>query len=175
MCNYNNTHTFRLATREDIPEIQALARSIWEETYHEILSKEQIGYMLEMMYSREVLDKEFSDGVVWDLILDSSNPCGYLSYSLEDDNSVKLSKIYIEKASRGKAIAGDSIRRVVEYAGKNCRDKVFLTVHKNNKRAIRAYEKKGFTIAVPVITDIGNGFVMDDYIMKYCVNTGKQE
>ena len=96
MCNYNNTHTFRLATREDIPEIQALARSIWEETYHEILSKEQIGYMLEMMYSREVLDKEFSDGVVWDLILDSSNPCGYLSYSLEDDNSVKLSKIFLQ-------------------------------------------------------------------------------
>ncbi len=175
MLNNTHTHTYRQATTEDIPVIQALARGIWEEAYHEILSKEQIGYMMEMMYSREVLDKEFSDGVVWDLILDSGNPCGYLSYSLEEDNSVKLSKIYIEKAARGKAIAGDSIRRVVEYAVNNCRDKVFLTVHKNNKRAIRAYEKKGFTIAAPVITDIGNGFVMDDYIMKYFVKAGKQE
>ena len=173
MLIYNNSRMYRQAIREDIPEIQALARSIWEEAYNEILSKQQIDYMLEIMYSGEVLNKEFSAGVVWDLILDLGNPCGYLSYSLEDDNSVKLSKIYIEKESRGKAITGDSIRRVVEYAVKNCRDNVFLTVNKNNKRAVRAYEKRGFTIAASVVTDIGNGFVMDDYIMKYFVKTGK--
>lgn len=173
MRNHNDTCTFRQAVREDIPEIQALARSIWEEAYNGILSKEQINYMLDIMYSREVLNEELSGGVVWDMISDKGNTCGFLSYSLEEGNSVKLSKIYIEKSSRGKAIAGDSVRRVVRYAVNNGRDCVFLTVNKNNKRAIRAYEKNGFIITASVITDIGNGFVMDDYIMKCPVKTGK--
>ncbi len=167
----DHNHTYRQAVREDIPEIQALARRIWEEAYSDILSKEQIGYMLEKMYSCEVLNKELSDGVVWDMILDNGNPCGYLSYSFGEDNSVKLSKIYIEKLSRGKAITGDSVRRVVQYAVENGRDYVFLTVNKNNKRAIRAYEKNGFAIVASAVTDIGKGFVMDDYIMKYVVKT----
>ncbi len=160
-------HTYRQAVSEDIPGIQALARRIWEEAYNEILSKEQIDYMLEMMYSEKVLNEELSGGVVWDIILESGKPCGYLSYSSGEDNSVKISKIYIEKDFRGKTIAGDSIRRVVQYAARKGNYYVFLTVNKNNKRAIRAYEKSGFTITKSVVTDIGNGFVMDDYIMKY--------
>ncbi len=34
----------------------------------------------------------------------------------------------------------------------------------NNKKAIRAYEKNGFTIVASVVTEIGNRFVMDDYM-----------
>ena len=80
---------------------------------------------------------------------------------------LKLSKIYIDKNFRGKSIAADALRRVIDYAAIKGRDHVFLTVNKNNKIAIRAYEKNGFVISDSVVTDIGNGFVMDDYIMKY--------
>jgi RimJ/RimL family protein N-acetyltransferase len=160
-------HTFRQAATEDIPVIRALAVRIWEEAYSEILSKEQIGYMLDMMYSEEVLNEEISNGVVWDIISDNGEPCGYLSYSSDEEHSVKLSKIYIEKTSRGKGIAGEAIGRVVRHGAINGKDCIFLTVNKNNKMAIRAYEKNGFTITDAVIADIGNGFVMDDYIMKY--------
>jgi diamine N-acetyltransferase len=160
-------HTYRAAgTKKDIREIQVLARRIWNEAYGTMLSKEQIDYMLELMYSEKVIAEEISNGIAWDIILDDDRPCGYLSYAFAEDNSVKLSKIYIEKGSRGKAIAADAVNRILQYAKRNGRHYVFLTVNKNNKRAIRAYEKSGFTITSSVVTDIGNGFVMDDYIMK---------
>lgn len=163
------SHTYRKAGREDIPQLQALARGIWEEAFSEMLSKEQICYMLGMMYGADVITKELLSGVEWDIIEDRGKPCGYLSYAFGEDNSVKLSKIYLEKDLRRTTVAGDAISRVVRYAAENGKAYVFLTVNKNNKRAIRAYEKSGFTITASVVTDIGNGFVMDDYIMKYFV------
>jgi len=162
-------HIFRQADIEDIAEIQALARRIWDEAFSEILSEEQINYMLQMMYSEKVITKELLSGTVWELIVANGKPCGYLSYVLAEDNSVKLSKLYIEKDFRVTAIASGALGRVKQYAARNGRDYVFLTVNKNNKTAIRAYEKNGFAITASVVTDIGRGFVMDDYIMKYFV------
>ena len=164
-------HIFRHARIEDIAEIRALARRIWDEAYGEILSKEQVDYMLQMMYSENVITKELLSGIVWDLIVAKDKPCGYLSYALAEDNSVKLSKIYIEKDFRRTSIASDSLSRVKQYAARNGKDYVFLTVNKNNKIAIQAYEKNGFAITDSVVTDIGQGFVMDDYIMKYVVKS----
>ena len=158
--------SFMRAGKEDIPALQSLARLIWKEAYSAILSDDQIKYMLELMYSGKVITRELFSGVVWDIIVDNNNTCGFLSYAFGEDNSVKLSKSYIEKEARGKSVAAESINRVLRYAEDNGKKSVFLTVNKNNKRAIRAYEKNGFTITDSVITDIGNGFVMDDYIME---------
>ena len=119
-----------------------------------------------MMYSEKVITEELLSGVVWDLIVGNGKPYGYLSYALAEDNSVKLSKIYIAKEFRRTSIAADSLSRVKQYAARKGKDYVFLTVNKNNKIAIRAYEKNGFAITDSVVTAIGQGFVMDDYIMK---------
>jgi ribosomal protein S18 acetylase RimI-like enzyme len=163
-------YIFRQARREDIAEIQRLARCIWDEAYRELLSKEQIEYMLRMMYSERVIREELQRGTVWELIVADGTPCGYLSYGLSEDNSVKLFKIYIGNAFRATGIAPTCLSRVKEYAARKGRGYVFLTVNKHNKRAIRSYEKNGFAITASVVTHIGQGFVMDDYIMKCPVN-----
>ena len=43
---------------------------------------------------------------------------------------------------------------------------LYLTVNKHNELGIRAYRAKGFETIDAVETDIGEGFVMDDYIME---------
>jgi RimJ/RimL family protein N-acetyltransferase len=159
-------HIFKRAGIADIVEIQALARRIWDEAYSKMLSKEQIDYMLRMMYSGKAIEQELLNGIVWELIVVNGEPCGYLSYAPAENDSVKLFKIYIEKAYRGTSIAADSLDRVKQYAARIGRDYVFLTVNRNNKAAIRAYEKNGFAVMASVVTDIGGGFVMDDYIMQ---------
>ena len=111
--------TFLGASKEDIPEIQKLARRIWEEAYREILSDDQINYMLELMYSEKVIVQELRSGVVWDIIVNKNQPCGFLSYTFGKDNSVKLSKIYIMDEARGKSIAAESISRISQYARDN--------------------------------------------------------
>jgi ribosomal protein S18 acetylase RimI-like enzyme len=109
--------------------------------------------------------QELAGGVAWELITRGKGACGFLSYALAEGNSVKLSNIYIEKDSRGGPLVSAAIDRVVRYAAEQGRATVFLTVNKGNRRAVRAYEKCGFKITSSVVTDIGGGFVMDDYIM----------
>ena len=43
---------------------------------------------------------------------------------------------------------------------------VYLTVNKYNTGSIEVYRHLGFEIADSAVTDIGNGYVMDDYIMQ---------
>jgi hypothetical protein len=74
-------HLYRQASRQNISQIQALARRIWQEAYSEMLSEAQICYMLERMYSEDAIIKELLSGVVWDIIEDDGKPCNYLSYT----------------------------------------------------------------------------------------------
>ena len=46
---------------------------------------------------------------------------------------------------------------------------MYLTVNKGNDLGVRAYRGNGFSVIDAVETDIGQGFIMDDYIMEKCV------
>lgn len=158
---------FRPATPADIPVLQSLAHAIWHEAYADMISSEQIAYMLDLMYADHVIADEIRSGTVWEIIERNGNACGFVSFGLADNNAVKLSKIYIHQNVRGSGIAEIALRRVIAYAQENKRAAVYLTVNKQNNRAIRAYEKSGFVIADSAVFDIGNNFVMDDYIMQF--------
>ena len=43
--------------------------------------------------------------------------------------------------------------------------KIRLTVNKGNTHAVQVYEHYGFRTVEKVKTDIGSGYVMDDFIM----------
>lgn len=158
---------FRSATPADIPLLQSLAHAIWHEAYRGIITPEQIAYMLRMMYSDRAIADEIARGIVWEIIEHNGNACGFISYSLADNNVVKLSKVYFKAGARGVGLARVALERIIDYARDNRRTSVHLTVNKQNRRAIRAYEKSGFVIADAAVFDIGNNFVMDDYIMRY--------
>lgn len=44
---------------------------------------------------------------------------------------------------------------------------LYLHVNRENESAIRVYEHLGFVKADTMQTDIGNGFIMDDFVMEY--------
>ena len=43
--------------------------------------------------------------------------------------------------------------------------RIILRVNKSNRIAIAAYERMGFSNQGSIVTDIGSGFEMDDYLM----------
>ena len=59
------------------------------------------------------------------------------------------------------------LKRVIEEAALDGKSRIYLTVNKHNDHAVKVYKNTGFTVSNKVITDIGNGFVMDDYVMEY--------
>lgn len=158
---------FTSITQTDFHQVFKLASEIWNDNYIGIISQDQIDYMLDMMYSPERLQQDLDEGYQWEFITYDNKIVGYLAYVLKHDNRVFLSKIYIKMSAQGKGIGKEALNRVKEYANKNTCKTVYLTVNKENTKGIRAYKKTGFEIITDEITDIGNGYVMDDYVFEY--------
>ncbi|MEG0504169.1 MAG: GNAT family N-acetyltransferase, partial [Raoultibacter sp.] len=85
--------------------------------------------------------------------------------------SLFISKIYLFESERRKGYASRTVRFFERLCSMRNLEYMFLTVNKHNELALRAYKKLGFETVDAVETDIGNGFVMDDYIMEKAINT----
>ncbi|MEQ8240696.1 MAG: GNAT family N-acetyltransferase [Cyclobacteriaceae bacterium] len=77
-----------------------------------------------------------------------------------------LSKIYVLKEYRGKGIGKAGMSFVQAQSEKLGFHSITLTVNKYNTTSIVAYERLGFQKVESIVVDIGEGFVMDDYVMK---------
>jgi diamine N-acetyltransferase len=159
--------TTKPVTESDITTVHALSQQIWYGYYPGIITTEQIDYMLARMYAPEVIRDELAAGAVWELILQDNEAVGYLSYEHEAAAAqVKLNKLYVLPRLHGRGIGRQMLDHVKTRAAGLGAGHVYLTVNKQNTRAIRAYEASGFHVAEAIVTDIGSGFVMDDFIMR---------
>ena len=150
-------------------EVQLLASEIWKDNYKGIISQEQIDYMLNMMYNSQRLQQDLDEGYQWELIYHNDSLIGYLAYVIKKNNRVFLSKIYLKTSAQGLGIGKKSLNRIKEYAKLNDCTSVYLTVNKDNKKGVRAYNNAGFNIIDDEVTDIGNGYVMDDYVFEFII------
>ena len=153
------------AGQGDIPLICALADEIWRRVYCEILSPEQINYMMDMMYCPEVISEEIASGVEWYLLNCDNQTAGYLSI-YHTGNVCKLDKIYIRENFR-KCGVGRAGIEFVKKSAKSCGARqLILNVNKYNCAAQAAYKSYGFTHLRDEVNDIGSGFVMDDFVLS---------
>ncbi|WP_410880306.1 GNAT family N-acetyltransferase [Myroides sp. DW712] len=157
---------FQAVTPENIHHIRPLAEKIWQKTYGPLLDPAQIEYMLPMMYSNERITNEIQDGYIWELFVVENQVLGYLDYKLMEDNRVFLSKIYLDTDQQQKGLGKIMLQHVANFAQDSKADAVYLTVNKYNAKAIEFYERNQFQCIESKTFDIGNGYVMDDYIYQ---------
>ena len=155
-------------TKNQLSIIKDLAYAIWPIAYGEILSKEQLNYMLDNFYSVDNLSNQMDSGQVFELLLEDKNVIGYLGYEFncKETGLLKIHKIYLLPETQGKGFGKFMIDEIVNIAKSNNQKGVFLNVNKYNKAKF-FYEKLGFVISKEEVIDIGNDYVMDDYIMEY--------
>lgn len=152
-------------TESDYKIIADLSTIIWKEHYTDIIGYRQVDYMLKKYQSVEAIKDQIEEGALYYLITHQGSTVGYLSYYKKAD-CLFLNKIYILKESRGKGI-GKKAMHYLETTAEHLGYKTLsLTVNKNNKETIKAYEKMGFKQVRDIVIDIGNNFVMDDYLME---------
>lgn len=158
------TEIKKASTEGDIEKIAALARQIWQEHFTPIIGKEQVEYMLQKFQSYSAVHQAvFCQGYSYYMLYEDDVLCGYCGVHPENGD-LFLSKLYIEKSHRGKKLSKALLAQVKKDFS-NCR-KIWLTVNRHNKNTIAAYKKMGFSTVAEQKADIGNGFVMDDYIME---------
>ena len=70
--------------------------------------------------------------------------------------------------TQGTGLGRQFFELVKEKAIENHQKAIFLNVNKYNN-AIHVYTKLGFTKVKDEVIDIGNGYVMDDYVMEVAI------
>lgn len=155
------------ASRDQIFIIKSLSDRIWPHTFKEILTGEQIAYMMDMMYSQTALEKQMQEGHRYLLVEENGEYLGYLSYQVnyKSPGITKVHKIYVLPSLQGKGVGRFFIDTVGEIAKKNGNTELSLNVNRFNK-ALDFYKKMGFEIMYSEDNDIGNGFLMEDYVMN---------
>ena len=150
---------------EDFITLEALAKEIWEQHYSSIIGKAQVAYMLDRFQSRSAIEKEIQAGYVYYLARFDDVPCGYSAVK-KDGTGVFLSKLYVKKGYRQRGIARGMLDQIDTYAKKNKSNRIWLTCNKYNTSSLETYKKLGFAIIDSCLSDIGGGFVMDDYVLE---------
>jgi len=151
-------------TTPDYQQIETLANTIWREHYIPIVGKPQIDYMLDKFQSAKAIAEQVEDGFEYFSIFYDRTLVGYISIK-QETKALFLSKIYVLSSFRGKKIGKKAMQFIEQKAKAYQLKSIKLTVNINNTNAIKTYEKLGFINVGPVVADIGNGFVMDDYQM----------
>lgn len=160
--------TISIAQKSQLFIIKELAYTIWPVAYGEILSKEQLDYMLDLIYTIESLEKQVDSSHVFLLVEEDDQFIGFASYELnfENSNKTKIQKLYVLPEIQGKGIGKHLINHIKQIAIDNKNSGLILNVNRFNK-AKEFYLKYGFEITKEIKINIGNDYIMDDYIMEF--------
>ena len=159
---------FRKATEKDIPLLRELAEKSWKSAYANILSPEQIDYMLAEMYSEKEISSQLQNSDYhYYLILNNEIPAGFMGFELNyEQDTTKLHRIYLLEEFKGQGLGKKGLNLLKEKVKENINHRIILNVNKNNP-AIKIYESQGFKVFSEGIFDIGNGYVMDDFLLEF--------
>lgn len=161
------TIDLRAATPADIAAIGTLAHHIWNLHYPGIISQAQIDYMLALMYGPEALTRQFEEGHRFLLAEQRKTLLGFLSTEAKPDHYF-IHKFYVAPQRHGQGIGGALLAHFLEQTPQASLLK--LHVNRNNHKAVRFYRKHRFTVCGEKDTVIGQGYVMDDYVMQRVID-----
>lgn len=151
---------------QQISALGACAKEIWNEYFITLISQAQIDYMVDKFQSPSALTKAIhEDHYTYYTVCDHEIPIAYCGIQVQNKR-LFLSKLYVKKAYRKQGISSLLMNRCIEYALQHHCDVIYLTCNKHNENSLAMYQHKGFVIVDAQETDIGNGFIMDDYILE---------
>lgn len=149
---------------DEIERMSSLATGIVRKYYDPLLGVEQNTYMLEKFQSEKAIVEQIEHGANYYFVIDGED-AGFFAYYLYED-CLYLSKLYLKEECRGKGFG----RKVIEFLRSEAKaaglSAIELNVNKYNFDTIAAYERLGFKRIRDEVNDIGNGFVMDDYVYR---------
>ncbi len=154
-----------IVEKKDLKIIHDLANVIWPLVYDYMISKDQIDYMLDKMYSVSSLEKQMEEGDVFILLVEDEIPHGFASYRIHhNDLRVRLHKLYVHPAAQKNGWGLKMLSHIFEDGRSQGKKEIELNVNRNNK-SIGFYQHIGFVIEKSEDIEIGNGYQMNDYVM----------
>ena len=151
---------------EDIGALIELAGVIWRQHYPDMISVDQIEYMLAERYTPEAVRAQMCrDDAWWDKALIGARMIGFVHYELSGC-VMMLNQVYVHQDCQRQGHGGRLLAQVEKQARSSACGAVRLKVNKRNFNSIAAYRKHGYAVVATALADIGGGFFMDDYVME---------
>jgi GNAT superfamily N-acetyltransferase len=102
--------------KKDLNIVQKIVFETWPVTYGEILSQEQLTYMLDKFYTVESLESTIDAGHRYFVYSENDIPLGFLGVQagLEPD-SLKIHKLYVLPENQGKNIGLKLFRKCLIF------------------------------------------------------------
>lgn len=161
-----NELSIRPLARDEIDTLAKLAHNIWHAHYPGIISSEQIDFMLKHRYNPAAIAETLATQH-WDAAWVGKEMVAFAnSFADGSPGTWKLDKLYVHPKQQRKGIGRVLLEKVKQHAMETAATKLILRVNKHNNMALAAYAKYGFEVYGEHVLDIGNGFVMDDYLLE---------
>jgi len=151
---------------DELVIVTDLARIIWPPTFRDILSPEQLEYMLNWMYSEETLRNQMQKGSDFFVMEIDGNPVGFMGVEAHypRPNQLKIHKLYVLPETQGSGAGRKFIQEALKIAEEKDIEQLTLNVNRFNN-AVDFYLRMGFKIEKEEDIAIGNGYLMEDYVM----------
>lgn len=148
--------------------ISQLGHEIWRQVYPPIIGEEQVEYMLERMYNTETLNHQITqEGHSFFIAFVDDVAMGFVACSFHhgaEHNRTRIHKLYLYPTVQGKGLGAKMVNHIAVLSKQQGDVALELNVNKYNP-ALYFYQRIGFAIESEIVLDIGQGYVMDDYIM----------
>ncbi|MDR1102706.1 MAG: GNAT family N-acetyltransferase [Tannerella sp.] len=163
--------TIEQATVQDVERIRRMALRVFPDTYREIISPEQTDYMMEWMYAPAQIRRQMEEGQVYLILLKDGEDGGYASVERQEKDLFILQRLYVLPAFQGCQAGRFLFDEAVKYIREVHPEPCVMELHVNRyNRAVHFYRRMGMSVDREGDFPIGNGFYMNDYIMKRVIS-----
>ncbi len=160
-----STTTIRNMQPDDVNAVSKLAASIWRAHYvPDIVTAEQIDYMLPRVASAAIFTEQLTDSNrrLWVALQDNAL-AGYMAVLNQPNGICFIDKLYVDTTLQRSGLGFALLSHCINTLKPK---QLTLRVNRKNIKAINFYFKHGFSIDALDVLDIGDGFAMDDFLMK---------
>lgn len=141
----------KISTNE-VEQLQKIAKQTFFDTFSPQNTKENMDKYLNEGFTREKLIAELENkGSEFYFAISGHDVIGYLKINfgdaqteLQDENSLEIERIYVEKDFHGKKVGQILYDKALEIAVSKNLKFVWLGVWEENRKAIHFYKKNGF-------------------------------
>ena len=124
--------------------------------------------MLSNGYTVDAMTRELCSGTIsYVKMLHGDELIGFASYGPTVSwDEMQLFKLYIHPRFQRMGYGSALLQYIEQEAIRKGYKYLMLAVNKNNEKAVSAYTKNAYLIKESRTIQIGEGFYMDDYVMK---------
>jgi GNAT superfamily N-acetyltransferase len=145
--------------------MEAFGREVVPETYAPYFPREWAEYLVEAGHTVAAFKEQVAEGYRHYLVEVDGVLAGYFALHERADGTMILTHLYLRSDLRGLGLGQEIMEFVHREAEGLGVPAVELFVLRKNTRAVNFYKRHGYEIDREIVTPIGPGAELEDYIM----------